>query len=203
MAFTEGKMVDQIRTFIAVELDAAERRAFGDLQAELKKQPAGRYVRWVAPESIHLTLKFLGGVDPGMVAALERALVEASQGVTAFTLSLGGLGAFPNTRRPNVVWVGLGGDVKAAETLTENIERACEALGFARESRPFAAHLTLGRVKRDARPADRQFVGEMVAQAHVGDLGTIQANSVSLMKSDLTPSGSIYTRLGTVELAAK
>lgn len=196
-------MADQIRTFIAAELDQAQRHALGDLQAELKGQPAGQYVRWVAPDSIHLTLKFLGGVEPGMVAALDRAVAEACQGMAPFRLTIGGLGAFPNTRRPNVVWVGLGGDLAAAERLTENIEAACEALGFAREGRPFAAHLTLGRVKRDARPEDRQFVGEMISKASVGELGEIHVESVNIMKSDLTPRGSIYTRLGTLALVGK
>src|SRR3972149_1423476 len=97
-------MAEQIRTFIAIELSDAVRRALGDLQLQLKGERAGRFVRWVAPENIHLTLKFLGAVDAGKLSALQPAIAEACAGIPPFALMLAGIGAFPNTRRPNVVW---------------------------------------------------------------------------------------------------
>ncbi len=193
-------MAEQIRTFIAVELEEAQKRALRDVQETLKAERAGRYVRWVAPEAIHLTLKFLGGVDADRMPALQSALDQACAGIPPFTLSLAGLGAFPNTRRPNVVWVGIGGETGTVARLAEQIDRACASLGFPAETRPFSPHLTLGRVKRDVRPADQQFVGEMVAQAEVGDLGECRVSHVNIMKSDLRPTGSVYARLYAVQL---
>ncbi len=195
-------MGEQIRTFIAVELAGAERLALRGLQEQLKDKPAARYVRWVAPGGIHLTVKFLGGVDADQMPALRRAVKDACAGIPPHTLTLEGVGAFPNTRRPNVVWVGLGGDVETTARLADQIDQACAALGFPRETRPFSPHLTLGRVKRDARPSDQQFVGEMVSDTKVGELGRFRVERISVMKSDLRPTGSVYTQLSAFELSS-
>jgi len=193
-------MADQIRTFIAIELDQAHHRALGDLQARFKRERNARGVRWVAPENIHLTLKFLGDVDAATVPALQRAVVDVCAGSAPFTLRIVGASAFPSTQRPNVVWVGLSGEVERAALLAKQIDDACAALGFAREERPFSPHLTLGRVKRDASPSDRRFIGEMIVNARVGDLGELRAERVIVMKSELRPGGSVYTRLAVAEL---
>jgi RNA 2',3'-cyclic 3'-phosphodiesterase len=192
-------MPAEIRTFIAVELEPATREALGDLQTQLKAHRAGRFVRWVAPDGIHLTLKFLGGVDPDRISALTRAVAEACS-EPRFSLTLAGLGAFPNTRRPNVVWVGVGGDVESAVRLAEQVDRACVSLGWPPEARPFAPHLTLGRVKRDVRPSDQQLVGEMISSLQVEQLAQVRVERVSIMKSDLAPAGSVYTQMATIEL---
>lgn len=193
-------MAEQIRTFVAVELEEKQEHALRQVQETLKAERAGRYVRWVAPEAIHLTVKFLGGVDADKIPGLQSAIAQACTDVPPFILSLGGIGAFPNTRRPNIVWVGVGGEVGTVTRLAEQIDRACASLGFPLETRPFSPHLTLGRVKRDVRPADQQFVGEMVANTRVGDLGECRVERVSIMKSELRPTGSVYTRLYAIEL---
>ncbi|MBI5033627.1 MAG: RNA 2',3'-cyclic phosphodiesterase [Chloroflexi bacterium] len=193
-------MADLIRSFIAIELDDAIRRALGDVPAKLKAERAAKSVRWTAPESIHITLKFLGDVDAGRLPALQNAIAEASKGIPPFALTLRGIGAFPNTRRPNIVWVGAEGQVEIATELAQKIEDACAALGFAREDRLFTPHLTIGRVKRDASPNDRRFIGEMIDRAQVGMLGELHVDHVSLMKSELRPTGSVYTRLSVVQL---
>lgn len=192
-------MAAPIRTFIAIELPNAHHRALSDLQAQLKRERPARYVRWVAPENIHLTLKFLGDVDETKMPALQRAVAAACAGIAPFTLTIGGAGAFPNTRRPNVIWVGIGGEVEMAARLGKKIDDACAALGFAPEERPFSPHLTLGRVKRDAKPNDRQFVGEMIINTTVGELGQLRVEHVSVMKSELQPGGSVYTRLAMIQ----
>lgn len=193
-------MAEQIRTFIAVELEQPQRAALAQVQETFKRERAGQYVRWVAPAGIHLTLKFLGGVDASRMAELQAALAQACQEIPPFELKISGVGAFPSTRRPRVVWVGLEGDTATAAQLAERIEAAFASLGFPREERPFSPHLTIGRIKRDVSLSDQQFVGEMVAQAQVGELGEIKARQVTIMKSDLRPTGSIYTRLYAVEL---
>ena len=188
-------MPEQIRTFIAIELEEKEKDALGELQDRLKAERAARYIRWVAPQAIHATLKFLGDMNADQLAPLQRAIADVTSSVQSFTLSLEGIGAFPNMRRPNIVWVGIGGDVEAVVRLAEQIDSTCARLGFARETRPFSPHLTLGRVKRDARPADQQFVGEMIANAQAGEMGVFRVDHVSVMKSDLRPTGSVYTRM--------
>jgi 2'-5' RNA ligase len=193
-------MAQPIRTFIAIELNEATHRALGELQAQLRHERAAHFVRWVAPENIHITLKFLGAVDAATVPALQRAIADTCAGTPPFTLTIEGIGVFPNLRRPNVVWVGAGGQVEIAVQLAQKIEGACAALGFARDDRPFAPHLTLGRVRRDVSPSDRESIGEMVANAKVGALGELRVERVSVMKSELSPGGSVYTRLAAVEL---
>jgi 2'-5' RNA ligase len=202
-------MREAIRTFVAVELDDEHHRALRDLQTRLKRElaaakPAGsataRAVRWVAPDNIHLTLKFLGDVAAATMPALQQAIADACAGTPPFTLNLAGAGAFPNTRHPNVLWVGVSGEVERAAQLAQRIDDACATLGFAREERPFSPHLTLGRVQRDARPGERQWIGELIENASVGNLGELRVERVSVMKSELRPGGSVYTRLAEVRL---
>ena len=193
-------MAELIRTFIAIELNDAIRHALEDVQAQFKHEQAAHSVRWVAPDSIHITLKFLGDVDADKLSALQNALVDACKDIAPFTLVLCGVGAFPNTRRTNVVWVGAEGQGEIASQFASQIEEACVALGFAREDRPFAPHLTFGRIKRDASSSDRRFIGEMIEHAQVEKLGELRVERVSVMQSELRPAGSVYTRLASIEL---
>jgi len=193
-------MAQTIRTFIAIELDAATQDALAQLQSQLKRQPGSNAVRWVAPGNIHLTLKFLGDVDAKKISALQNSVAAACAGTPPFTLKLSGVGAFPNPQRANVVWVGIQGDVDVAAALAKKIEDACAELGFAREARAFSPHLTLGRVKRDAGPRARAEIAQMIASAPTRDLGQYRAASVSVMQSDLKPGGSVYSRLAEIKL---
>ena len=196
-------MTEPIRTFIAIELTDALHRALFEAQAQFKRDRAARAVRWVAPDNIHITLKFLGDVDADRMPALRRALADACVGSAPFTLTIGGAGAFPNPRHPNVVWIGARGQIEVAARLAQKIDDACAALGFPREERPFSPHLTLGRVKRDALPSERQLVSAMIEHAQIGDLGELRVERVSVMKSELKPGGSAYTRLSVCQLTCE
>jgi RNA 2',3'-cyclic 3'-phosphodiesterase len=193
-------MAQLIRTFIAIELNDPLHQSLDKVEEELKRERAARLVRWVAPESIHVTLKFLGDVDAVKLPELQRAVADACTGIAQFDFSIHGLGAFPNLQRPIVIWAGAQGRVDVAGLLAEKIDTACAALGFPREERPFAPHLTLGRVKREASLDEKRIVGEMISKAQVGTIGAVQVERVSVMKSELRPGGSLYTRLGAVEL---
>jgi len=195
-------MPETIRVFIAIELDDATRRALGSLQSKLKSELGTNAVRWVAPENIHLTLKFLGEVDAIKIDALERAVADASIGVAPFVLRLSGVGAFPNVTRPNNIWVGVQGDVEVAAMLAKKIEDACAILCFPREARGFSPHLTLGRVKRDAGTRERAEIAQMIAAAPTSELGQYRVEHVSIMQSELKPSGSEYSRLSLIALKA-
>ena len=138
--------MEQIRAFIAVELPPAVREAVEGVVRELRSG-IGDGVRWVRPEGVHLTLKFLGDIDAGSVPAVSRAMAQCAASAAPFDLFLEGVGVFPNARRPRVIWIGLGGALEPLLALQHSIDRELEGLGFARERRPFTPHLTLGRVR--------------------------------------------------------
>jgi 2'-5' RNA ligase len=192
--------VESIRAFIAVELTDDLRRALRSMQRQLQTAPGASAVRWVAPENIHLTLKFLGNMDAARVTELSAALQTAVAGAAPFTLALRGLGCFPNTRRPNVIWVGVEGAVGEVAALAVRIEQAAAALGYPLEDRPFSPHLTVGRIKREARSDDRAVIGRAVESFPATELGVLRAEDVRLIKSDLRPDGPLYTTLATAPL---
>lgn len=190
----------QVRAFIAIELDETINAALADLQGQLKAKVPQGSVRWVKPGGIHLTLKFLGNVPANRIEEIERALTQACAGFPAFSFSVGGLGCFPNPRRPRVVWVGVQEESGTLPRLQKAIEDGMEKLGFSPEGRKFHAHLTLGRTQRRASSGDVRRLGQLVAETDIGELGQMEARAVSLIRSDLKPTGAVYTRLAAVEL---
>ncbi|HEY3289401.1 MAG TPA: RNA 2',3'-cyclic phosphodiesterase [Anaerolineae bacterium] len=188
------------RTFIAIELDDAVRAALAKVQRRLRAEPISGFVRWAAPDGIHLTLKFLGDIDSARVPEVMAAIQAACAGVPSFELAVRGAGCFPNYERPNVLWAGIIGDVKEATQLAQRIEAECSKLGFPPDERPFSPHFTLGRVSRDAGMKQREQLGELMRHFDLGPVGAIRADSVHLMRSELRPTGSLYTSLGCVPL---
>ena len=188
-----------IRTFIAIHLSQdARRRLTETIRWMVSEVPSG--VRWVDPEGIHLTLKFLGDIEPALVEDVLRAMEQAASGTLPFQVHLNGLGVFPNLRRPRVLWAGVGGDMDALGALQEKVEAAMEGLAFPRERRAFNPHLTLGRVRDTISAMARQRVGGMVSQGSLDGADPWPVNAVHLMRSNLTPDGAVYTSLGSVSL---
>lgn len=190
--------VEEVRSFIAIELPEAVKLKLGEVQDQLRsrRSPA----RWVAPESIHLTLKFLGNITVGSIPDITDIMNEAAGAEVTFGLSVRGLGVFPDTRRVRVVWVGLEGEIGTLVRIQKHLDSGLETLGFAPETRPFTPHLTLARMRDDASPAGRQAVGDLVT-ATAFEAGSFTVESLSLMKSQLTRQGAIYSRLAAVPLA--
>jgi 2'-5' RNA ligase len=190
-----------MRLFVALELAPEACRAAEEVARELKA--TGADVKWVRPESLHLTLKFLGEVDPGRLPELQEALRRACAGARALELGLAGAGAFPGVRRPQVVWLGLEGQTAELAGLAARVEDEAEALGFARDKRGFKPHLTLGRMRRKRRGAGAPPAGPL-ARALAGLAGwqgpRFTGSRVSLMHSTLTPAGAVYEPLETVTL---
>lgn len=187
-----------IRTFIAVELDENLRATLGKLQAGLRSQVPPRVVRWVQPNGIHLTLKFLGDTPLDQVEAIKAALARAAAEVAPFVFTVSGVGCFPDVRRPRVVWVGLHEPTGTLARLWQAVEAHVAPLGFPTEKRPFSPHLTLGRVGRQASSSEVHEVGQAVAAAAPGLADVrdeIAVHSVAYIKSDLLPGGAVYTRL--------
>jgi 2'-5' RNA ligase len=161
-----------------------------------------RAVRWVAGKNIHLTLKFLGEVDSNKIEAISRVIDTESRQISPFDLSAGGVGAFPNPRRPRVVWIGVQAPPVLAE-LAAAIDRGTQQLGFPAEDRPFSPHLTLGRVPQNASPQEVQAIGQILSTTKIGELGGFEVRQVTLFRSDLQPSGAVYTPLFSAALAKK
>ncbi len=188
-----------IRTFVAIELDAPLRNALAQVQTDLRsrlQKTMGPDVRiqWVKPDSVHLTLKFLGDIPEARVPEIEAALACVTGAHARCTVDVGGLGAFPDARAPRVLWVGLSGQVEGLTRLAAAVERALVALGFAPDPKPFNPHLTLARIKERSRDIGRALEASgLLAQEMM--LGPLTVAAVALMKSELRPSGAVYTRL--------
>lgn len=191
--------MEKIRTFVAIELPEDVTSALAGLQSDLRQRLQTRAIRWVKPEAIHLTLKFLGDVPADQIDEVAMALRAACVGIPPFEFSLAGLGCFPNARRPNVVWVGLEGDLRLLHQLRDAVEAHIAPLGYPTERRAFEPHLTLGRVKR-ASPSEARAIGGEIEATKLGMVARVQVNQVSLMRSDLSPAGATYTRLAVVPL---
>jgi 2'-5' RNA ligase len=179
-----------IRSFIAVELPDEVRRALAEAQKRLKRDVTG--VRWVEPASIHLTLKFLGNIAAEKVPLIAAAAMGAVQNEPPLSLGVCGLGAFPNPRRPRVIWLGIEGDVERLGGLQIRLEEALEPLGFPREERAFRPHLTLGRIKDPRHPPD---LTRVLADVTAPACNSFDVHEILLYKSDLRPTGAIYTKL--------
>jgi 2'-5' RNA ligase len=193
--------MNAIRAFIAIELPKVTRDALADLQARLNPHVPGGSVRWVKPDNIHVTLKFLGQVPTAQIDSITAALRHALAGVHIFPFEVMHAGCFPDLRRPRVVWVGVDEPTGSLHNLQRAVESAIAPLGYPTEPRAFQPHLTLGRAARDLKPGDLHKLGEAIGAAKVGLLGHVHAGEVVLFESDLTSGGPLYAVLARVPLA--
>ena len=184
------------RAFIAIVLSAELKRLISELQAELKRGiPEMVSISWIRPEAMHLTLRFLGDIEESQVEAITDVLQMGAASLRPFTLEARGVGGFPSPARARVLWVGLSGDeegMSALLNLQANIEEGVVTMGCMREDRPFTPHLTLARIKdgRASGPVRRLLMNESDRR-----VGEFHAGSVSLIKSEPRPTGSLYTSL--------
>ena len=180
-----------IRTFIALPIPDNLKESLRSAISQLKRINSG--LRWVRPESIHLTVKFLGNIEQDLVEPISQQLDSVAGSCPELELGLSGVGVFPGQRRPRVIWAGLGGDIMPLSQLASAIDRMCAGFGIKVEKRPFNAHLTLGRLK----------VPSMVDL----DINLIEewyrAEEVIFYKSELLPTGARYTILHSSRLGHK
>ena len=191
--------MEQVRSFIAIELPDELKLGLTQLEAQLKLGNQ-LWVKWVDPYSIHLTLKFLGSVAVDRIGEITRAMAEAARGISPFHLEVKDLGVFPNLRRVQVAWVGVSGEVDKLSQLQQRIESNLARLGFAPESRPFTPHLTLARLRNWASPDERQRFGQLIAGTRFEAAYTIEVDAISLIRSQLTREGAIYSRISSARL---
>jgi len=190
-----------LRAFLAAELPASLQDAIYTATASLRKALGNDLIRWVPAHNMHLTLKFLGDVSPSSLDLIRHMLeTEAAQG-QPFDIRVEGIGSYPSTRRPRVLWVGLEAP-PALTSLQHAIETAAARLGYEPEERSFSPHLTIGRVRQNLSAADLRKIGAALEETSVGLLGTAHVDAIHLYKSELHPEGSIYTKLFSAALHA-
>ena len=193
-----GKTMSLLRTFIAVELPAELRQRVESTTASLR-QEIGLLVRWIPVENMHLTLKFLGDIAPSNVEMLSQMVRGEADLFPCFEFHVGGLGSFPNIKRPRVLYIGIQAPA-TLEALQRGIESATRRLGYESEERGFSPHLTIGRVRQNVTATEQQTIRRLLEQTEIDSLGTARVDSVHLYRSDLRPSGSVYTRLYSAPL---
>ncbi|MFC1942632.1 RNA 2',3'-cyclic phosphodiesterase [Chloroflexota bacterium] len=193
--------MEQIRSFIAIELPEELKLALIRLQDRLKSGSQAP-VKWVDPRGIHLTLKFLGNIGTDMVSKITLVLEESARETSPFRLETNELGVFPSLQRVQVIWVGIAGEVERLNQLQQRIESGLAPLGFAAELRKFTPHLTLARIRDQATPSERQNIGQLIAATRFETVTTINVNSIQLMKSQLSREGAIYSQISLIKLRA-
>jgi len=188
-----------LRTFIAVEIPIHIQEIIQQETAVLRKEIGSSIVRWIPPQNIHLTLKFLGDVSAANIGILTEMLRAEADSCPPFEIHISGLGSFPNSKRPRVLFIGIQAPAEL-EALQRGIESGAAKLGYESEERGFSPHLTLGRVRQSNLASDQQRIRKALEGAKIDSLGTARVDSVHLYKSDLKPSGSVYTKLFSAPL---
>lgn len=183
-------MMSQIRTFIAIEIPLLIREKISEFQDELKRNQAS--IKWIKTDNIHITLKFLGNIDENRITDIAQAIDKVTEQIRPFSIEVAGAGVFPNYKKPRVIWVGAKSEEDVLKIVAKKIEQEMHNLGFEKEKRSFQAHLTMGRVKGwqgiDA-------VIKKLEEKHNFSGGIFVAKEIVLMRSDLKPTGAVYTPL--------
>jgi 2'-5' RNA ligase len=190
-----------IRAFIAIRLSPEIYNSLDQVAVHLQERLPKAPIRWVVVKNVHLTIKFLGEVSVSNLELLTKILHSEASHHPPFEISVGDLGAYPSIKRPRVIWAG----VKAPpelHALQRGIEMETTRLGYARENREFSPHLTLGRVSRSANATDIRRISDVLGNCKVGYLGAARVRGVNLYRSDLKPSGAVYTEIFSAPLAS-
>jgi RNA 2',3'-cyclic 3'-phosphodiesterase len=188
-------MTTTLRAFVAFKPPDAILHLGQELQDQLRI--SGLKLRWVKPPNIHLTLKFLGEMPVADIAKVTAAMQSAAHGQAPLELTLQGMGAFPGIKRPRILWIGLGGELDRLQRLVQRLETELEPFGFAREGRPFKAHLTLARIKERLDPQRLlQVIQELGSYSPLG----FRAEKMVLYQSQLSPGGALYAAKAHVAL---
>ncbi len=195
------------RTFIAIDLNDEAR---GYLHQQIQRLASSLpRVRWVDPETLHLTLAFLGELDDAQLAQATQATLETARAVHPFTVRVGSLGMFGPAHNPRVIWVGLAGSLQPLLSLQARLAERLARDGFPPDERPYAPHLTLARIKAPLNSYERTMLGRAMASATPASSRSDQrppdlpVAHLSVMKSDVTRAGPIYTRLHLCPFAAE
>ena len=194
---------EPIRAFIAVELPPSLRLALVREVDGLRSNLGDTALRWVRPEAVHLTLRFLGESTPEKLGEVGEIMTKVCGRHPPLTAQVGGLGRFPGGSRPRVIWVGVQESSGGLTAVQAELEMRIAKLGYATEERSFHPHLTLARVRREVSPSGLRRLSEQLDHMQVGGLGQLDISHLSLVRSQLGAGGASYSRLKWVELTKK
>ena len=180
-------MSEIIRAFIAIELNKETQAYLAGVQSELKKTEAN--IKWVKPENIHLTLKFLGNITPSQITRIKEILREISQENTEFSIELSKVGVFPKKESPRAIWIGISSNQDKVIKIAEGLEEKLLSTGVPKEKKSFHPHITIGRVKSNL---NRQVLVEKLKSLDMPQKSSQSVNKLTLFKSTLTSNGPIY-----------
>ena len=169
----------------------------------LKEAPGGQAARWVAPENTHVTLKFLGDVHTHILPDICQVVAEACLGTPPFYTTVAGLGCFPGTGPPRIIWAAIAHGASELGELATAIDLALHGLGFPVESKPISPHITLARADRHATGAELAKLSRTIASQRATVIGGMDVSSVSVIRSDLDPAGPVYTDIASVLLGVR
>ena len=194
--------MDKIRSFVAIPIPAEIRRRLAEVEKDLMPSRAG--VKWVPEDNFHVTLKFLGYVEPERLEAVARGVETAVQGAGPFEVELAEVGAFPKISRPSVIWVGVKKGGQEMITLADRVDAEMAKIGFERETRPFSPHITVGRVKsprnRGWPPENLDRLRELIERHQNREVGSFGVEQVNIMRSELRITGPIYSVISEIRM---
>ncbi len=194
-----GTAMSLLRCFIAVELPRPLHDAIAASMAGPRERLGTDVVRWVPMHNVHLTLKFLGDTAPSSTDLIIASIRAEAPQFQPFDVTVAGFGAFPDGRRPRVLWVGLRGPA-ALTSLQHALDQSTLRLGYSSEERAFSPHLTIGRVRQNVSSAGLQSIRDELERSSIGEIGTWTVDAIHLYKSELKPIGSEYSKLFTAFL---
>jgi 2'-5' RNA ligase len=173
-------------------------------QVERSAGPAlsGEPIHWTRPETIHLTLRFLGETTAARLDSVRQGAEARARSWASFDLHVAGLGCFPDIRRPRIIWVGASDESGSLEAIVRDLEQLARAAGFSPEERAFSAHLTIGRVRERLSPDGARRFASYLGGSSMMDFGSIHVESVDLMRSELKPAGPVYSMIAELALGA-
>ena len=188
-----------MRMFVAIQLPAVVRQNLAEMLSFIVRSDRPS-LRVVPPESIHLTLRFLGYVHESRIPQIKESLILAAAGLFCFKLSLGVMGAFPSLRDPRVLWIGMEGDLCTLEQLRIRIDEALEVLGWPSRDQHFLPHVTLVRIPSNLSSYTYELIRRELKTLRIPNM-SFPVQKLALMQSELHPTGPRYTRLASVKLA--
>ncbi len=200
-SYTVSMQTTLLRTFFACRISEENLARVDHLLVDLKSHIPDS-VKWVSPKNLHLTVKFLGEFKQTDIETIRSSLTKALAYSLPFPLSIHNLGAFPSPIKPQIIWLGLEAD-QALYKLVETLEQQCALLGYPKEKRPFAAHITIGRLRQSASPSDSVLIGEVLRKQQSLIIGEQSIDALHFIRSELTPRGPIYQTLFTIPFTSQ
>lgn len=188
-----------MRTFIAIALPKNTRDSLAQLQEQLKK--TGADVKWVEPENIHLTLKFLGEIDEQKLSRISEVIKDIAGNKKSFSVRISSLGAFPKISSPRVIWAGIEKEGNSEiKKIAEELEEKLVKLGIPKEERPFSSHITIGRTRSTLNR--QNLIQELKIMEDVSAAENLEfpVTKITLFLSTLNPSGPVYKVLKEADL---